>query len=95
MYCFNVCKLELKISQTPSKSQSKPKATTPQHKKIHGFEGILNFKGYWDDRCNADGNLHILEVRYFLTDDTIQIVEHDSDGNLKTFLKREKLPKVC
>lgn len=68
--------------------------TTPKNKKIQGFEGILNFKGYWDDRYNVDGSLHILEVRYFLADGTIQIVEHDLDGGLKTFLKRQKIPKV-
>lgn len=69
--------------------------TTPKNKKTQGFEGILNFKGYWDDRYNVDGSLHILEVRYFLADDSIQIVEHDLDGCLKTFLKRQKIPKVC
>lgn len=55
----------------------------------------MNFKGYWDDRCRVDGRLHILEIRYFLTDNTIQIIEHnDADGGLKTFLKRQKVPKV-
>jgi len=66
----------------------------PAYRQTQGFEGILNFKGFWDDRYNVDGDLHILEVRYFLADDTIQIVEHNSDGSLKTFLKRQKLPKV-
>lgn len=66
----------------------------PAYKETQGFEGILNFKGFWDDRYNVDGDLHILEVRYFLADDTMQIVEHNSDGGLKTFLKRQKLPKV-
>lgn len=70
------------------------KGTTPKCKQIQGFEGILNFKGYWDDRCNVGGSLHILEIRYFLTDDTIQIVEHNLDEGLKTFLKRQKIPKV-
>lgn len=65
------------------------------YRKINkGFNGILSFKGYWDDRHNIDGRLHTLEVRYFLVDDTIQIVEFDPDGGLKTFLKREKIPKV-
>jgi len=67
---------------------------SPIYKQAQGFEGILNFKGFWDDRYNVDGDLHILEIRYFLVDDTIQIVEHNSDGGLKTFLKRQKLPKV-
>lgn len=68
--------------------------TTPKYKKVPGIDGILTFKGYWDDRHNVHGSLHILEVRYFLADDTIQIVEHDEDGALKTFLKRQKVPKV-
>jgi len=70
------------------------KAMTHIYKPAQGFEGILIFKGFWDDRCNVDGDLHTLEIRYFLADDTIQIVEHNSDGGLKTFLKRQKLPKV-
>jgi len=67
---------------------------TPRRKQTRGFEGILNFIGRWDDRHNVDGSLHALEVRYFLNDDTVQIVEHESDGAPKTFLKRQKLPKV-
>lgn len=84
----------LNILQTPNQKQPKTKSTAPKHKKIQGFEGILNFKGYWDDRYNVGGSLHILEIRYFFSDDTIQIVEHDLDGGLKTFLKRQKVPKV-
>ncbi|XP_025206632.1 EF-hand domain-containing family member C2-like [Melanaphis sacchari] len=77
--------------KTQNKKQSVNKIMSPVYKQ--GFDGILNFKGFWDDRYNVDGDLHILEVRYFLVDDTIQIVEHNSDGGLKTFLKRQKLPK--
>ncbi|VVC33906.1 Uncharacterised domain DM10,Domain of unknown function DUF1126 [Cinara cedri] len=81
--------------KTPNrKSTPNVAVTTPKYTKIQGFEGILNFKGYWDDRRSVDGRLHILEVRYFLTDDTIQIIEHnDADGGLKTFVKRQKIPK--
>lgn len=78
-----------------SRKQPKHKdVTKSMYKNVRGFEGILNFKGYWDDRDNVDGDIHVLEIRYFLTDDTVQIVEHDSDGGLKTFLKRQKIPKV-
>ncbi|XP_050054514.1 EF-hand domain-containing family member C2-like [Aphis gossypii] len=79
--------------KTPKKKQTASKIMSPIYKQAQGFEGILNFKGFWDDRYNVDGDLHILEIRYFLVDDTIQIVEHNSDGGLKTFLKRQKLPK--
>ncbi|XP_060867851.1 EF-hand domain-containing family member C2-like [Metopolophium dirhodum] len=79
--------------KTPKKKQPTSKVMSPAYKQTQGFEGILNFKGFWDDRYNVDGDLHILEVRYFLADDTMQIVEHNSDGGLKTFLKRQKLPK--
>lgn len=79
-----------------NKKLPKIKATPSDgHRKMnYGFDGILNFKGYWDDRHNTDGSLHTLEIRYFLVDDTIQIVELDPDDGLKTFLKREKIPKV-
>jgi len=92
MYLYTI----LIYLQTPNKKQPKVKVNTPIHNKSTtlGFEGILNFKGYWDDRCNVDGSLHMLEIRYFLTDNTIQIVEHTPDGGLKTFLKRQRIPKV-
>ncbi|XP_050432576.1 EF-hand domain-containing family member C2-like [Adelges cooleyi] len=57
------------------------------------FDGILNFKGYWDDRHNVDGILHYFEIQYFLIDDTMKIVERDPNNKLKTFLKRQKIPK--
>lgn len=80
----------------PNKKPAKiEKTSSARYRKTKGFDGILNFKGYWDDRHNVDGSLHILEVRYFLVDDTIQIVEHDPNDGLKTFLKRDRIPKVC
>lgn len=58
---------------------------------------ILRFKGYWDDRTTSFGYLHLLQVRYFLCDDTIEIVEmpeNADDVGRHTLLKKIKLPKV-
>ena len=59
---------------------------------------VLRFYGYWDDRESPYGEIHDLELHYYLTDDTIEIKEilppnsgHES-GPL--FLKRSKVPKV-
>lgn len=58
---------------------------------------VLRFYGFWDDRGTEDGNLHHLELRYYLADDTVEIAEVTTDcGTEKctTFIRREKLPKV-
>lgn len=58
---------------------------------------ILRFKGYWDDRKTQFGYLHLLQVRYFLSDDTLEVVEmpeYADEIGRYTLLKKIKLPKV-
>uniref|UniRef100_A0A8D9ELT9 EF-hand domain-containing family member C2 n=6 Tax=Cacopsylla melanoneura TaxID=428564 RepID=A0A8D9ELT9_9HEMI len=57
---------------------------------------ILRFKGYWDDRSSQYGYLHLLQVRYFLSDDTLEVVEmpeYADEIGRYTLLKKIKLPK--
>jgi hypothetical protein len=59
---------------------------------------VLRFHGFWDDRASDCGDLHKLEVLYFLADDTIEVHEifGPNSGRMSNgiFLKREKLIKV-
>ncbi|XP_050307096.1 EF-hand domain-containing family member C2-like [Anthonomus grandis grandis] len=57
---------------------------------------VLHFKAYWDDQNTEYGYLHLLELRYYLADDTIEIKELQSDSGGEPgflFLRRGKLPK--
>lgn len=54
----------------------------------------LKFDAYWDDRKSPFGEVHSLVVNYFLSDDTIQIIEFPKGEKPFTFYKRLKLPKV-
>ncbi|XP_050539313.1 EF-hand domain-containing family member C2-like isoform X2 [Daktulosphaira vitifoliae] len=63
------------------------------HRRKTNIDGILNFKGFWDDRQSADGVVHSFDIQYYLIDDTMKIVEHEENRKLKTFLKRQKIPK--
>lgn len=53
----------------------------------------LKFGAYWDDRDSQSGDIHYLNVHYYLSDDTIQINEM-LNGKLVTLYRRLKLPKV-
>lgn len=59
---------------------------------------VLRFYGYWDDRDNLYGEIHNLEIHYYLADDTIEIKEILPENSGRDvgplFLKRSKIPKV-
>ncbi|KAJ8920607.1 hypothetical protein NQ315_004746 [Exocentrus adspersus] len=58
---------------------------------------VLNFKGYWDDQKTEYGYIHLLEIRYYLADDTIEIKELQSESGGEPgfmFLRRGKLPRI-
>lgn len=68
----------------------------------NGLDGlILQFRGYWDNRNEIEGELHFYEVLYHLVDDTMELVEETVDKNdfkkiyHKLFVKKQRLPKVC
>lgn len=57
---------------------------------------VLHFTAYWDDQNTEHGYVHLLELRYYLADDTIEIKELQSEAGGEPgfmFLKRGKLPK--
>ena len=59
---------------------------------------ILRFYGYWDDRETQFGELHDLEIRFYPSDDTIDmkdVTPSNVGGNSGCmFLRRCKLPKI-
>ncbi|XP_033227774.1 EF-hand domain-containing family member C2-like [Belonocnema kinseyi] len=58
---------------------------------------ILRFYGYWDDRESPYGEVHNLEIHYYLADDTMEIKEilppNSGRDSGPLFLKRSKIPK--
>lgn len=58
---------------------------------------VLRFFGYWDDRETEFGYVHVLDINYYLADDTIEIKENVRDNSGCdsgiTFIRRQKLPK--
>lgn len=58
----------------------------------------MRFYGYWDDRGTDFGYVHVLEIHYYLADDTIEIKESLPDNSGSDtgilFLRRQKLPKL-
>ncbi|XP_051167198.1 EF-hand domain-containing family member C2-like [Leptopilina boulardi] len=58
---------------------------------------VLRFYGYWDDRDNLYGEIHNLEIHYYLADDTIEVKEILPENSGRDvgplFLKRSKIPK--
>lgn len=52
--------------------------------------------GYWDNRFQVDGELHFYEVRFFLEDNTMELLEEIVEENnsntkmRKVFVKRQK-----
>lgn len=54
----------------------------------------LKFDAYWDDRESQSGDIHYLNLYYYLSDDTIQITEMIKNEKPVTLYRRLKLPKV-
>ncbi|XP_034832363.1 EF-hand domain-containing family member C2-like [Maniola hyperantus] len=83
------------IERTPD--TSKP----PKHRPFRQFldfdRQVLRFHGYWDDRDSEFGTIHLLEIHYFLADDTIEIKEVlPPNSGMEAgpmFLKRMKIPR--
>lgn len=59
---------------------------------------VLRFYGYWDDRANLFGDIHDVELNYFMADDTIEVKDlcRKKVGRdcRPIFVRRGKLPKV-
>ncbi|KAI5736676.1 hypothetical protein M8J76_006034 [Diaphorina citri] len=89
--------LELRNGTMKSKSDRVPSPRDDKFKRFIEYDKkILRFKGYWDDRHSQYGYLHLLQVRYFLADDAIEVVElpeNADDIGRYTLLKKIKLPK--
>ncbi|KAA8588412.1 hypothetical protein FQN60_001606 [Etheostoma spectabile] len=67
-------------------------------KQFLDHEGVvLRFKCFWDDSESMFGDLRELVLRYFLADDTIEILEiippNSGRDTAAKFLRRSKLPK--
>lgn len=75
----------------------RPKTPKEIENKLEKFltldQQALRFEAYWDDRSSLHGDVWDLIVAYFLVDDTIQINNLGSYGP-RTFLRRQRLPKV-
>lgn len=58
---------------------------------------VLRFFCYWDDTDSMFGDLHELELHYFLADDTVEVLEkvlpNSGREAIPMFLKRAPLPK--
>ncbi|XP_023946226.1 EF-hand domain-containing family member C2-like isoform X2 [Bicyclus anynana] len=73
----------------------------PKHRPFRQFldfdRQVLRFHGYWDDRESEFGTIHLLEIHYFLADDTIEIKEElPPNSGMEAgpmFLKRMRIPR--
>lgn len=99
---------DLSIAMESLRSQGKltthfPDDVTRARRFVTDSNKVLRYFAYWDDREN-EGTLHYLDVRYFVEDDTISIVERPkpakagepATGNgfgAKAFLSRRRLPR--
>ncbi|CAG9561858.1 unnamed protein product [Danaus chrysippus] len=76
-------------------------ARPPKHRPFRQFldfdRQVLRFHGYWDDRESEFGSIHLLEIHYFLADDTMEIKEVlPPNSGMEAgpmFLKRMRLPR--
>ncbi|XP_045498047.1 EF-hand domain-containing family member C2-like [Colias croceus] len=76
-------------------------AKPPKHRPFRQFldfdRQVLRFHGYWDDRETEFGIIHLLEIHYFLADDTMEIKEVlPPNSGMEAgpmFLKRMRLPR--
>ncbi|KAI8436844.1 hypothetical protein MSG28_010298 [Choristoneura fumiferana] len=77
------------------------KSKPPKHRPFRQFldfdRQVLRFYGYWDDRESEAGTIHLLEIHYFLADDTIEIKEMvPPNSGVEVgpmFLKRMRVPR--
>jgi len=82
-------------------SRQKPKRPYNPHHHLRQFldfdRKVLRFHCLWDDTNNTHGDIHKMEIHYYLSDDTIEIRELVAQGSRKphsqVFLGRCKLPK--
>ncbi|XP_039752829.1 EF-hand domain-containing family member C2-like [Pararge aegeria] len=73
----------------------------PKHRPFRQFldfdRQVLRFHGYWDDRESEFGTIHLLEIHYFLADDTIEIKEVlPPNSGMEAgpmFIKRMRIPR--
>lgn len=66
-----------------------------KHEKFLSYENMrLKFDASWDDRHSPFGEIHKLNVFFYLSDNTIQIIEYPKNERPFVFYKRLKLPKV-
>eukprot|EP01006_Ploeotia_vitrea_P031029 TRINITY_DN63358_c0_g2_i1.p1 TRINITY_DN63358_c0_g2~~TRINITY_DN63358_c0_g2_i1.p1 ORF type:complete len:821 (-),score=105.74 TRINITY_DN63358_c0_g2_i1:129-2591(-) len=58
---------------------------------------ILAFKAVWDDRKNASGDFRRFEIRYYIADDTVEVLERQGTNSgrdpSRAFASRCRLPK--
>lgn len=82
-------------------SRMKAKRAYEPHHHLRQFlefdRKVLRFQCLWDDTNNTYGDVHKMEIHYYLSDDTIEIREEIPQGSRKphsqVFLGRCKLPK--
>jgi len=84
--------LDVSIKTKPNLNRNQPP---------NGYDSlILRFRGYWDNRDQMEGELHFYEVLYYLTDDTMELVEEIVDETKvtgirhKMVVRRQRLPTV-
>ncbi|CAH1732020.1 unnamed protein product [Aphis gossypii] len=82
--------LDVSIKTKPNLNRNQPP---------NGYDSlILRFRGYWDNRDQMEGELHFYEVLYYLTDDTMELVEEIVDETRvtgirhKMVVRRQRLP---
>lgn len=80
--------------RTESAKPKPPKEENRLEKFLKFDNCCLKFDAYWDDRESQSGDIHYLQVYYYLSDDTIQINEVSKNGKAVTLYRRLKLPKV-
>lgn len=83
---------DVRQEEVPSKAEKNERKLKKKLKSDNNC--CLKFDAYWDDRDSVSGDIHILIVYYYLSDDTIQINEISRHGKPTILYKRLKLPKV-
>lgn len=58
---------------------------------------VLNFDALWDNRGSVFGEVRLMSIHFFLSDDTVELVEilptNSGRDPFPTFLRRQKVPK--
>ena len=59
---------------------------------------VLRFWGYWDNRCDLNGDLRQFVIHYFLSDGCMEVRElikaNSGYENYPMFVRKAKIPKV-